>query len=133
MIIDLDKLNVGTWFSMEGGGQVCIRVCAGDDYRMIRDQVVKVRSEIVFDPKTRQAQRLKEEVIDDRLLTELLWDFCIVEWKDLYDANEKPIPCTREMKSLLMGRSPKFFTFVSGCLDRLREIESAEAEALEKN
>lgn len=133
MIIDLDKLNAGTWFTMEGGGEVCVRVCAGDDYLAIRDQVVKVRSEVVFDPKTRIAQKIKEEHVNERELNALLWDFCIVDWRNLLDKAGQPIPCTREMKLLLMGKSPTFFRFISESLDKLREIETAEQEAREKN
>ena len=133
MIIDLDKLNAGTWFPMDGGGEVCVRVCAGDDYQAIRKQAVTSKSEIVFDPKTRQAQKVREEIVDDLLQSSLLWDFCIVDWKNLLDAKEQPIPCTKEMKLLLMGRSPRFFTFISGCVEKLRAIEEQEGQALEKN
>ena len=133
MIIDLDNLNAGTWFPLDGGGQVCIRVCAGDEYQAIRKQAVTSKREIYVDPKSRQAQIVREEIVDDQLLSSLLWDFCIVEWKNLLDARQQPIPCTKEMKLLLMGRSPRFFTFVSECLDKLREAEKGEAEALQKN
>lgn len=133
MKIDLNNLNPGTWFTIEGGGQVCVRVCAGGDYQAIYRQVVTIRSEIVFDSKTRQAQRLREEIIDHELLKHLLWDFCIVDWKDMYDGHERPIPCTKEMKILLMDGYPKLSNFISACIDRLREMETKEAEGLEKN
>jgi hypothetical protein len=133
MIIDLEKPNSGTWFAMDGGGQVCLRICAGDDYAAIRAQAVKVKSEVVWDPKTRQAQKIREEITDDRLLSALLWDFCIVAWQEIFDAHEQPIPCTKDMKLLLMGKCPSFFAFVSEGLDQLRGVEAQAAEAAEKN
>jgi hypothetical protein len=131
--IDLEKLNPGTWFDLPGGGRISLRVCAGDDYRAITDQVVRRKSEVVFDPKSGRAHRLVSEETDERKLTELLWDFCIVDWEGIVDASGKPIPCTAEMKLRLMGRSPAFFSMVSERLDRLRALEKEEAEALEKN
>jgi hypothetical protein len=133
MQIDLERLNPGTWFDMDGGGRICLRTCAGDDYRAIHDQAVKRKSEVVFDPKTRQPHRLNSEETDERLLSELLWDFVIVDWSDLFDAKQQPIPCTREMKQLLMGRSPSFSAHVSGLLAQLRIVEEKEAEDLPKN
>ena len=38
--VDLKNLNPGTWFTMEGGGKVCLRLCAGDDYLAIRKACV---------------------------------------------------------------------------------------------
>jgi len=133
MQIDLEKLNSGTWFDLDGGGRICLRVCAGDDYRAILDQVVKRKSEVVFDPKTGRPHRLSSEQTDERKLTELLWDFCIVDWVKIYDVKGETVPCNKEMKLLLMGRSPTFFAMVNSHLDRLRTIEKQEAEELEKN
>lgn len=133
MIIDIEKLNPGTWFPMEDGGEVCVRVCAGDDAAAIRTQAVKVKSELVFHPKTGVGQRIREEIVDEQLQAALLWDFCIVDWRNLYDAKQQPIPCNRETKALLMGKVPRFFAFVTDCLRKLRAVEEAEAEALEKN
>jgi hypothetical protein len=67
------------------------------------------------------------------MLSELLWDFVIVDWSDLFDAKQQPIPCTKEMKLLLMGRSPSFSALVSGLLADLRVVEDKEAEDLPKN
>jgi hypothetical protein len=132
MIIDLDKLNTGTWFPLEGGGQICLRVCAGDDYRTIHDQCVTSRREVVFD-KAGKAQVVREEITNDRLLSELLWDFSIVDWTDLLDAKGTAIPCTKDMKLLLMGKSPKFSGFVGDCLKKLRDLEEQEAGAADAN
>ena len=133
MQIDLEKLNPGTWFDLDGGGRVCLRTCAGDDYRAIQAQAVERKSEVVFDPKTRQPHRLVSEETDERLLSELLWDFVIVDWSDLYDAKQQPIPCTREMKLLLMGRSPVFAAKINKFMEQLRLLDDQEAEGLEKN
>lgn len=133
MQIDLEKLNPGTWFDLTGGGRICLRVCSGDDYRAIIDQAVRRKSEVVFDPKTGKPHRLISDETDERKLSELLWDFCIVDWAYIVDANGQQIPCNKEMKLLLMGRSPDFFSMVSGHLHKLRSVERQEAEDLEKN
>jgi hypothetical protein len=133
MIIDIENLNAGTWFPLEGGGEICLRVCAGDDYQAIRDPVTKVKTEVVFDPKTRQAQKLRTEDVDEKALKLHLWDFCIVDWKNLLDKHGQPIPCTKDMKLLLMGKSPTFFDHVSDCLAKLRGLEATEAEEEQKN
>jgi hypothetical protein len=133
MIIDLEKLNAGTWFPLEGGGQICVRVCAGDDYAAIRAQAVKIKKELVFDPLTRQPTKVREEIVDEALQNVLLWDFCIVDWEGLLNTDEQPVPCTKEMKMRLMGKSPTFSKHVFECLEKLRAVEETEAEGQAKN
>jgi len=133
MQIDIEKLNAGTWFDLPGGGRISLRVCAGDDYRAILDQAVRRKSEVVFDPKSGRPHRLLSEETDERQQNELLWDFCIVGWEAVFDANGDPIPCNREMKLMLMGRSPRFFGMVTDRLDKLRSLDKEEAGSLEKN
>jgi hypothetical protein len=124
---DLTDLNPGTWFTMEDGGRVSLRICAGEDYRGIRKQVTKKRVEF------KNGQRYEFQETNEDLLSELLWDFCITGWENFFDSKMDPIPCTKENKVLLMGRSIKFSNFVSSCLDQLTESQKVRAEDLEKN
>ena len=127
MKFDLTDLNPGTWFTMEDGGRVSLRICAGEDYRGIRKQVTKKRVEF------KNGQRYEFQETNEDLLSELLWDFCITGWENFFDSKMDPIPCTKENKVLLMGRSIKFSNFVSSCLDQLTELQKVRAEDLEKN
>lgn len=128
MQIDLEDLNPGTWFDMEGGGRVCLRVCAGDDYRAIRKQATKKKVDY---PKT--GGRFPYEEVDEELQAQLLWDFCIVNWENIFDKDLKPIPCTKEFKLLLMGKSVVFSRFVTEKFTELADMVSVQEEDRIKN
>ena len=103
------------------------RVCAGDDFRNIRKQTLKKKVEY------KNGQRFQIEVIDEDLENQLLWDFCIIGWENFFDASGNPIPCTKENKILLMGKSIKFSRFVLDCLNKIAEIETEQSEVERKN
>lgn len=124
---DLSDLNLGTWFEMEGGGRVCLRVCAGDDLRAIRKATSKKRADF------RDGRRIVYDDVNEEMQNEMIWDHCIVSWENLLDKAGKPIPCTKETKNLLMGKSITFSSFVGECLKRLFPITESLAEELEKN
>lgn len=120
-------LNPPTLFEFEDGGKVSLRICAGEDYRQIRRQCVKKKVEF------KAGQRFEYQEINEELMNELLWDFCITGWENFFDGKMEPIPCTKENKVLLMGRSVKFSNFVSACLEKLTESQRIREEGLEKN
>ncbi len=126
-------LNPGTAFTMDGGGIVYLRVCAGDDLRDIRKRTVKKK--VDHKKVDGNLQRMVWEEVDEDLQNELIWDFCIVKWENLYAdaAKTVAIPCTTENKLKLMGRSLVFSKFVSESLGTLRTNLEAEEEDLEKN
>ncbi len=126
---NLEELNPGTCFELEGGGKIYLRVCAGDDYRKIRKQSVTKKVDY------KNAQRFPYDSVNEDLENKLLWDFCIVNWENLFSDVEKtmPIPCTTENKMLLMGKSLKFSRFVSDCLSKLTEIDVEQEEIERKN
>ncbi len=126
-IFDISDLNPGMWFEFEGGSRVCLRICAGDDLREIRKQSTKKKVEY------RSGQRISYTITDDDLENKLLWDFCIVNWENFFDANNTPIHCNTDTKSLLMGKSIKFGRFVSECLETLTTVEEESKEKSEKN
>jgi len=123
---DLSELNPGAWFKMENSdAEVCVRICAGDDYKVIRKQTVKEKVEY------RQGQRFVFEETNQDLQNELTWDFCITDWKGFYNKEGNPIPCTKEMKILLMGKSIIFSSFVTKCLSKLAEtVDELKEEEL---
>jgi len=121
------ELNPGVTFDFEGSGKMTFRVCAGDDFRNIRKQTLKKKVEY------KNGQRFQIEVIDEDLENQLLWDFCIIGWENFFDASGNPIPCTKENKILLMGKSIKFSRFVLDCLNKIAEIETEQSEVERKN
>lgn len=127
-VFDIEgELNPGTWFELDGGGQICVRICAGEDLRAIRRKTVKKRVEY------KNGGRFIVEDTNEDLENELLWDFCIVDWKNLFDAKGNEIPCTTENKVRLMGKSIQFSKFIRDCIDKLTEFDREVAEAESKN
>lgn len=124
---NLSDLNPGTWMDLSIGGRVCLRVCAGDDLRAIRKECVKRKVEYRGD------KRIVYEDVDEERQLDAIWEFCIRDWEDICDQDGTPIPCTREMKALFMGKSPDFARAVGECLQNLSEAERARAEEAEKN
>ena len=134
VVFDVDgELNPGTAFHMLGGGTVYLRVCAGDDLREIRKKTVKKAKE--YKRIDGNLQRLTFEEVDEELQSQLIWDFCIVNWENLYSDKEKTklIPCTTENKLKLMGKSLTFSKFVGESLQTLRGDDEVKAEEIEKN
>ena len=128
MKFDLDNLNPGTRFDFpDSKAWVCLRTCAGDDLKAIHKQSRKKRIEY------KRGQRFEYQQIDEKLESKLLWDFCITDWGELFDAQGKSIPCNTKMKILLMGKSVVFSSFVAERLDILNQAEAQDEEKREKN
>ncbi len=127
------ELNPGTPFTMDGGGIVYLRVCAGDDLKDIRKKTVEKKKE--YKRVDGNLQRLTFEEVDEDLQSQMVWDFCIVKWENFFadEAKTIPIPCTPENKLKLMGRSLVFSKFVGECLQTLRGTLENEEEVVEKN
>ena len=125
-VFNLKDLNPGTWFDVEGGGRICLRVCGADKLREIRKQTVKKQKEY------KNGQRFVFEETNEDLQSKLIWDYCIVTWENFLDAAGKPIPCNAENKSTLMGNSPFFSKIVANDMKKLA-VEENEDEELEKN
>ena len=120
-------LNPGTWFEMEGGGKVCLRVCNGDTLRELKKKTTKKRVEY------KSGQRFTVEDVDDDVMSTLIWDYCIVDWEKLFDKNGTSIPCNKDTKNKLMGQSLVFSRFIGEKLDELISIISVEKVEEEKN
>lgn len=129
-IFDLDEKKA-TWFDMDGGGRVQLRLLSADDWKAIRAQSVK-RSP-VYEKLDGKWERFDTETKDEDLQNELFWDAAIVAWENLQDGKGTEILCTIENKVLLMMTQPKFSRFVGECVDVLTKDETVRAEAFEKN
>jgi hypothetical protein len=130
-IIDVDEEIVPKWFEMEGGGRVQLRTISAADFRAIQKQTV--RKKVDFKKVDGTPGRFEYESVDQELQNELYWDAVIVGWENLMDKNEKPIPCNRENKTLLMTRSKKFLEFVVESLKALADDETTQQENERKN
>ena len=128
IIFDLDNLNPGVWidYDEEGKAKVCLRICAGDDLKYIRKKTVKKKVEY------KNGQRFEFEETNDDLFREFLWDFCIVAWSGFIDKEGKEIPCTKENKILLMGKSIEFAKFLGEALEKIGEENKEAREEEEK-
>ena len=132
MRYDLKNLNPGIWFFFDEdkgdeGGSVCLRICDSDILREIRKQTIKQK--VIY----KDHQRYEYEDENEDLRNELIWDYCVVDWKGVFDQDDHLVPCNKEMKMLLMGKSVTFATFVTDKLKELNNIESDRQEELEKN
>jgi hypothetical protein len=133
MQFDIGNLNPGVWFDMTDEVKVCLRVCDGEALRNIRKKTMTKKHE--YRKVDGAFQHFIIEETDDDLQSDMIWDYCIVEWEGIMDMKGDPIPCTPENKKLLMGKSIQFAKFVGTGLDKLRkdiEGETVEEEP-EKN
>ena len=129
-LIDVEE-TAPRFFEMEGGGRIQLRTISVADFKAIQKQTV--RKKVDYKKIEGTPGRFEYEAIDQDLQNELYWDAVIVGWENLIDKNEKPIPCTRENKTLLMTRSKKFLEFVVESLKVLAEEEAAQQETERKN
>ena len=128
MKINTKNLNPPIWFNFPNtDASVCLRICAGDDLDEINSKTI--RKEIEY----KDGNRYEYRIVDEKLRNELFWDFCIVDWKNINDENDSPVPCTRENKVLFIGKMPKFTSFVADCLERVGQIIMEQRELEEKN
>jgi len=129
-LIDIEE-PTSKWFEMaEGGGRVQLRTISVSDFKAIQKQTVKKK--VDFKKVDGTPGRFEYEAVDQDLQNELYWDAVIVSWENLVDKNEKPIPCNRETKTLLMTKSKKFLEFVVESLKALAEDEAAVQESEKK-
>ncbi len=125
-----DTKNDGTWFWFgddEKNGGVCLRVCAGEDVRRLERLTTKPGKEY------KRGNRYEYKIVDNKKYDELLWDFCVVDWRKVDIDGKVNVECTRENKMILMSKSVEFASFVGRCMETLGDTENAEEEAEEKN
>lgn len=130
MKFNLLALNEGSWFDFTDNpdeGSICLRVCDGDTLKAIFKATSK--SKVTY----KDRQRYEYEEIDADLRSVMIWDYCIVDWKCLTDQDGNLIPCTKETKLLLMGKSVSFATFVSGKINELNDLNKLHEDELTKN
>lgn len=133
MKFNMSQLNPPAWFYFDDDkpedGSILLRVCSGNDL----DRITKACSK-KMPPEYKRGQRFEiPDKVDEKRHSEMLWDFVIVDWKNIIDEKGKDISCTQKNKIKLMTQSVVFTGFVGESLDKLNaDIVGYQAE-LEKN
>jgi len=131
MKFNLKDLNPGTWFyfdeSNPDDGSIKIRVLSAGKLAEIRDKTIKTEAEY------RDGKRHEYQVVDNAARDCIVWDYCIVDWENLFDDDGAPIECTAENKLTVMNEHVGFASFVNACLKRLNREQLKIDEDSEKN
>jgi len=127
--MDFTSENSGKWFWFNGkdenSGGICLRVLSIDESRRI-DKLTTTKK---WKPIRGQVTELK--TIDEELRDKLVWDYCIVDWKDV-KLDGKEVKPTADSKVAMMG-SNAFATFFLDKVTELNEDNEISTEQLEKN
>ena len=129
VVFDLE--DDGTWFDVEGGGRIKLRIMTPDVNKVIRKKTVKKR--VDFKKVEGVPSRFEYEEVNEDLQTELFWDYIIVDWENFIDRNGEQIPCTSENKVLLISKSTRFVSLLNGFLKELTDYEEEKTAQIEKN
>ena len=131
MKLNLNDLNPGTWFKFDegdpGSGSICLRILNAGKLAEIRDKTVTTKVEYHGE------NRFEYQNMDNAARDNIIWDYCIVDWKDLVDDEEKPIECNTENKIKLMNEHVGFSLLVEALLGKLNKLNDVHTERLEKN
>lgn len=134
MKVDLDELNPGVFFPFDDKDEsedpdgTMVRIANGEILESINKKCITKKN--MF----RRGQRYEVVEENEKLRSEMLWDYIIISWKGIQ--NEKTgedIPCTTDNKILLMRGSVKFATHIGNCVEKLTEDAEKAEEDLEKN
>jgi hypothetical protein len=127
----MSDLNPGAWFRFDESdpesGKICVRTINNEKLAEIRNKTIKTKVEYRGD------NRHEYHEIDHTARDNIIWDYCIVDWRGLVDDNDKPIECNFENKVKLMNGHIGFSLFVDNCLNRLNQQNEIYAEYREKN
>ena len=131
MKLNLENLNPGVKFLIDESrpteGSVTLRMLDAKAAKEHRAASTKTRTEY------HKGVRNVVKEVDEATASALFWDYVIVSWDGITDEKGKPIPCTKEMKSKLVGESPDFAKVINEKYELLTEGATAAAEEAAKN
>jgi hypothetical protein len=135
MIVDLEEKTESGVFDIKGGGKVHVRLLTSNDFKAIRKACVTkvVEYPLLGEGAEKKYQRFESEKFDAELFNAMSWDLGITGWENIFDRNEKPIPVTKENKTLLMVLCPEFREAVDNGFAALKEAEKVKTETEAKN
>jgi len=130
-VFSLRDPNPGVWFKFDDtdpeSGEIRIRAMNNEQRKKLQKECNKKRVEY------KHGQRFEVTDVNDDRFSELLWDYCIVEWNRLEDDNGAVLICDSETKASLMQTNVGFAQFVGKCLEILAEQEEDRVARIEKN
>lgn len=130
------ELNAGVWFDMPDdldSTRVCLRVLGIGELKKINKETLSKKVEYKKFGRGGNYQRFEYEDPDDTKRDELLWDYCITDWENIFDVDGTALECTLENKVKLMNESVAFAIFVADSLDVLTATQAEKRENEEKN
>jgi len=126
---DIKSKNEWCYFdsAKEALGGVCLRVPTAEETERIEKLTVAVKK------KFKRGVWREDKTTNTELASKLMWDFCIVDWKEVVlDKDAPPAECTSENKVRAV-KNWEFLRFVNDKLDELMEADTAIEEARAKN
>jgi len=127
--MDFRSENTGKWFWFnekdDSDGGICLRVLSLDESRRID----KLTTTSKWKPIRGQITEIK--TVDDAMRDRLVWDYCIVDWKDI-KLDGKELKPTADTKIAMM-KSNTFATFFLDKVTELNEANEVSTTLLEKN
>lgn len=126
-----DIESKGQWFyfdpNNEALGGVCLRAPTAEETERIEKLTVTVKK------KFKRGVWREDKTTDTKLASKLMWDFCIVGWKQVVlERDAPPADCTKENKVKAV-KNWEFLRFCNEHLDELMEADTALEEARVKN
>lgn len=110
--------NKGTWFFFdeedETKGGVCLRIITPAEVEKIERICTKKRDVI------KKGVHYEKVDTDEKQYSRLLWDYCIIDWKEV-NVDGNPLECTTENKTKLITGDPGFSTFIIKKMEKLQD------------
>jgi hypothetical protein len=130
-VFNIKDPNPGTWFSFDDNdaesGKIKIRPVTLAKRQEIHKKTIKTKVEY------KHNQRFEVQDVNEDLLSEMIWDYVIVEWQGLVDDENKEIVCDPKTKTVLMSNNIGFAQFVNQCLEQVTKDFEDRVGAAEKN
>lgn len=125
IMLDLDRVEKGTWIKHPSGVRVCVASINSKAYKQAR--------EIALRPRLRDI-RSGALTYDDisEILKPVAAEHLLLGWSDLEDANGQPIPYS-PAKALEYFQDPRFAEFYRFILDAAGEAELYRQDLLEES
>lgn len=132
-----NDLNPGTWFSFEEDkpdeGGVCVRIMNNEAIDEMTKQTRKKMVDYHSAGRGVAEQRFEYWQIDEDKEFDMMWEYCIVDWRGVVNSDGMGIECTREAKVRLMKEFIPFIRFVTKCQKRINAQFVVEEEIESKN
>jgi len=130
-IFSIKDPNPGVWFKFDetdpDSGEIRIRAMNNEQRKILQKSCNRSRVEY------KHGQRFEVVDVNEDKFSEMLWDYCIVEWNRLESDDGTPLECDVETKAELMQKNVGFAQFVGKCLEILGEQEEDRVARIQKN